>query len=106
MGRRNLLWNGAERYGGRRSAFVFWAPGEPNNQNGNENCGEIQGIQGWNDSRCDFEAKPFVCEQWFGDPRPRCGDGKVQAGEACVTAVKPRQPATPTVRPWSAVMVS
>ncbi|MGH7436122.1 MAG: C-type lectin domain-containing protein [Polyangiaceae bacterium] len=64
--------------------FAFWYPGEPNNQGGNENCGECQSLQGWNDSVCDFQAKPFICKRYH-DPLPQCGDSVVQAPEACDT---------------------
>ncbi|HVU03629.1 MAG TPA: C-type lectin domain-containing protein [Polyangiaceae bacterium] len=80
------FWSGAAAGTPVGGKFSFWASGEPNNQGGVENCGEIQSIQGWNDSRCDFEAKPFVCKQ-YRDPRPTCGNGKVEAGEACDTTV-------------------
>jgi Lectin C-type domain len=76
------FWSGAAAGMAVGGKYAFWAAGEPNNQNGNENCGEVQSIQGWNDSVCDFEAKPFICKQ-YPDPLPQCGDSVVQAGEAC-----------------------
>jgi hypothetical protein len=76
------FWSGGS--GGTRLQFAMWPAGEPNNQNGDENCGEVQSVQGWNDSVCDFEAKPFVCEE-YPDPLPQCGDRMVQPGEACDT---------------------
>jgi hypothetical protein len=79
------FWSGGNAASGGKpvnSKFAFWATGEPNNQGGIENCGECQSIQGWNDSRCDFEAKPFVCKQ-YREPRPNCGNGVVDPGEAC-----------------------
>jgi hypothetical protein len=76
------FWSGANNGKPVGGLFSFWASGEPNNQGGDENCGEIQTIQGFNDSKCDFEAKPFICEQ-YRDPRAKCGNGVVEAGEAC-----------------------
>jgi hypothetical protein len=76
------FWSGAAAGTVVGGNFAFWASGEPNNQGGDENCGELQGIQGWNDSVCDSEAKPFICKQ-YPDPLPQCGDSVVQPGEAC-----------------------
>jgi hypothetical protein len=79
------FWSGGNAASGGKAVnlkFAWWATGEPNNQGGIENCGECQSIQGWNDSRCDFEAKPFVCKQ-YRDPRATCGNGVVDPGEAC-----------------------
>lgn len=76
------FWSGAANGTAVGGVYAFWASGEPNNQNGNENCAEVQSIQGWNDSVCDGEAKPFICKQ-YRDPRPKCGDCSVGPGEAC-----------------------
>ncbi len=78
------FWNGGPTGAAVGGKYAFWASGEPNNQNGDENCAEIQSIQGWNDSVCDFESKPFICKQ-YRDPRAKCGDGVVDPGEACDT---------------------
>jgi hypothetical protein len=78
------FWMGAANGVTVNSKFAFWYPGEPNNQGGNENCGECQSLQGWNDSVCDFQTKPFICKRYH-DPLPQCGDKVVQAGEACDT---------------------
>ena len=61
--------------------FAAWATGEPNAFVVDENCSEVQGIQGWNDCVCDL-AKPFVCKA-TRDRRVKCGDGVLDAGEAC-----------------------
>jgi hypothetical protein len=63
------FWSGAAAGTAVGGRYAFWASGEPNNQGGNENCAEVQSIQGWNDSVCDFEAKPFICKQ-YRDPLP------------------------------------
>jgi hypothetical protein len=75
-------WNGAANGTATGGLFAWWAAGEPNNQNGNENCAEVQSIQGWNDSVCDAETKAFICKQ-YRDPRPKCGNSVVDPGEAC-----------------------
>jgi hypothetical protein len=76
------FWSGAAAGSPVGGAYAFWAAGEPNNQNANENCAEVQSIQGWNDSVCDAQAKPFICEAYSAQP-PSCGDGVVGAGEVC-----------------------
>lgn len=76
------FWSGGSTGAPVGGRFAFWASGEPNNQNGDENCAEVQSIQGWNDSVCDFESKPFVCKQ-YRDPRVKCGNGLVDSGETC-----------------------
>jgi hypothetical protein len=76
------FWSGAAAGTEVGGLYAFWASGEPNNQGGDENCGEVQAIQGWNDSVCDFEAKPFICKQ-YPDPLPQCGDSVVEPGETC-----------------------
>lgn len=80
------FWSGGPAPGGTTvaSKFAFWATGEPNNQNGVEDCAEVQSIQGWNDCACDtaLQTKPFICEE-YADPLPQCGDSVVQAGETC-----------------------
>jgi hypothetical protein len=76
------FWNGNQSGTAVGGKFAFWASGEPNDQNGDENCAEVQSIQGFNDSVCDAETKPFICKQ-YRDPRPKCGDGSVESGEAC-----------------------
>jgi hypothetical protein len=76
------FWNGAGAGAPVGGLFAFWATGEPNNQNTNENCAEVQSIQGWNDSVCDAQAKPFICEAYAAQP-PGCGNGAVEAGEVC-----------------------
>jgi hypothetical protein len=46
------------------SDFTDWAPGEPNNAGGNEDCGQLDRFypdETWNDEPCD-EALRFVCE--------------------------------------------
>jgi hypothetical protein len=81
------FWSGAAAGMAVGGNFAFWASGEPNNQGGDENCGEVQSIQGWNDSVCDFENKPFICKEYCAQNCPAnvCGDGIVSAaaGEVC-----------------------
>jgi hypothetical protein len=75
------FWNGGPTGAAAGGAFAFWATGEPNDQIAPEDCAEVQSIQGWNDSGCS-QTKPFICEEYRA-PRPNCGDGNVDAGEAC-----------------------
>ena len=50
---------------GTSTDFFNWAPGEPNDQDGTENCAEMfvdnwaSGM--WNDERCEA-LKPYVCK--------------------------------------------
>jgi hypothetical protein len=51
---------------GDSSTYRAWAPGEPNNSGGNEDCVQMVhdysfGVS-WNDNRCDKNTK-FLCEQ-------------------------------------------
>lgn len=40
-----------------------WADGEPNNENGNEDCAEVRTESGgYNDVRCDIK-KSFICQE-------------------------------------------
>ncbi len=47
---------------GCRVKFVYWAPGEPNNYRGNENCAHVNfaPYQKWNDVACSY-SYPSVC---------------------------------------------
>jgi len=46
-----------------RMSYSFWAPGEPNNHGGNENCVAVWPNRNyhWNDSNCE-KLYCFVCE--------------------------------------------
>ncbi|KAL3836968.1 hypothetical protein ACJMK2_022370, partial [Sinanodonta woodiana] len=54
---------------GNGFAFLNWAPGEPNNVNNNEHCGEM--ITGgpqrskWNDINCETQ-RGYICEKTWG----------------------------------------
>lgn len=45
----------------RGTGYVHWAPGEPNNSGGPENCGSFYRYGGLNDLPCSCRG-PFVCE--------------------------------------------
>lgn len=47
--------------------FIHWAPGEPNNHNGVERCGEIWGNNTFNDESCSTKYK-FICSRARGIP--------------------------------------
>ncbi|ROL29815.1 Macrophage mannose receptor 1 [Anabarilius grahami] len=50
----------------RNSSFRYWAPGEPNNYGGNENCAVIKPNtqRDWNDISCNNNNQfPFVCHE-------------------------------------------
>ncbi len=65
--------------------FAGWAPGEPNNAGGAENCGEIYARSAqWNDLTCD-RSLPYVCESrppraGASPPKLRCGGASFRAG--------------------------
>ena len=40
--------------------YSAWIPGEPNNDNGNEDCVHVQPRRGWNDVPCTIQ-QPYVC---------------------------------------------
>ncbi|XP_052247583.1 perlucin-like protein isoform X2 [Dreissena polymorpha] len=45
-----------------RITFANWAPREPTNSNGNENCADIRNFDWkWNDERCD-SSQNYICE--------------------------------------------
>lgn len=46
-----------------KATFTYWAPGEPNNVDGDEDCAAFKnGVEfKWNDVRCSYEFR-FVCE--------------------------------------------
>lgn len=51
---------------GSPAFYLNWATGEPNDANGNEDCGEIYANTGvWNDDDC-ASAQPYVCETETG----------------------------------------
>jgi hypothetical protein len=51
-------WSSEDAFG-----FTNWAPNEPNDWGGGEDCGVMFSWDGlWNDSRCDDDLS-FVCEQ-------------------------------------------
>ncbi|KAI7789630.1 macrophage mannose receptor 1-like [Triplophysa rosa] len=63
----SLAWTGLYRVGNnwwwiylmKKTTFTFWKPGEPNNLNGNDECGVITN-SGWIDLPCN-EMCPFFC---------------------------------------------
>uniref|UniRef100_A0AAX7SW35 C-type lectin domain-containing protein n=1 Tax=Astatotilapia calliptera TaxID=8154 RepID=A0AAX7SW35_ASTCA len=44
--------SGTDVYKNSEAEFRNWAPGDPNNQNGNEECGQMIGTGEWNDVPC------------------------------------------------------
>ena len=52
---------------GSNVAFTNWAPGEPNDQNGVENCVEFYTRDGqWNDMPCTY-SRAYVCKKAVGE---------------------------------------
>ncbi|RVE65935.1 hypothetical protein OJAV_G00121150 [Oryzias javanicus] len=48
--------------------YTHWAPGEPNNANGEEQCVQINRHQGgWNDANCGRAGAGYVCKKRPGD---------------------------------------
>lgn len=77
----SAFWQGVANGTPIGGAFTVWATGEPNSFYPDENCSEVQSLCGWNDCVCDL-AKPVVCKAYRA-PLPGCGNGVVEAGEAC-----------------------
>ncbi|KAK3582968.1 hypothetical protein CHS0354_027084 [Potamilus streckersoni] len=70
IGATNLnVRSGFQWIDGNGFAFINWAPGEPNNVNNNEHCGEM--ITGgplrskWNDINCENQ-RGYICEKTWG----------------------------------------
>jgi hypothetical protein len=56
---------------GSPTTYLHWAKDQPNNKDGNEDCGELNraGITGgWNDQPCD-DFQPFICKAVPGELR-------------------------------------
>ncbi|XP_014906843.1 macrophage mannose receptor 1 [Poecilia latipinna] len=48
--------------------YTHWAPGEPNNANGEEQCVQMNRHQGgWNDANCGRAGAGYVCKKFPGD---------------------------------------
>ncbi|KAK5617685.1 hypothetical protein CRENBAI_001663 [Crenichthys baileyi] len=48
--------------------YTRWAPGEPNNANGEEQCVQMNRHQGgWNDANCGRAGAGYVCKKFPGD---------------------------------------
>jgi hypothetical protein len=77
---RQWLWST-----GAPVVFTSWAPGEPNNAGGDENCGELYVRRAqWNDLACD-RPMPYVCESrparpGAAPPALRCSGTPFRAG--------------------------
>lgn len=65
------------------SAVWSWAPGEPNNAGGNENCAEQAGNGRWNDASCGTSHR-FACQNLANpdDWRVTAGSGSWEQGRA------------------------
>ncbi|XP_036973174.1 macrophage mannose receptor 1 [Acanthopagrus latus] len=49
-------------------SYTHWAPGEPNNANGEEQCVQMNRHQGtWNDANCGRAGAGYVCKKLPGD---------------------------------------
>ncbi|KAF3849178.1 hypothetical protein F7725_015675 [Dissostichus mawsoni] len=49
-------------------AYTHWSPGEPNNANGEEQCVQMNRLQGgWNDANCGRAGAGYVCKKIPGD---------------------------------------
>ncbi|XP_028318805.1 macrophage mannose receptor 1 [Gouania willdenowi] len=49
-------------------SYTHWAPGEPNNANGEEQCVQMNRHQGgWNDVNCGRAGAGYVCKKYPGD---------------------------------------
>ncbi len=70
---------------GKQVAFTRWAPGEPNNAGGDENCGELYAHSaGWNDLACARRLS-YLCEsrparRGATPPKLTCGGKAFRAG--------------------------
>ncbi|XP_001848481.2 pulmonary surfactant-associated protein D [Culex quinquefasciatus] len=60
----NFVWITNGKPLGHKTGFTNYAPGEPNNYGGNENCIEVGFFGGttWNDRGCDV-ARATICEK-------------------------------------------
>ncbi|XP_033951501.2 uncharacterized protein [Pseudochaenichthys georgianus] len=48
--------------------YTHWSPGEPNNANGEEQCVQMNRLQGgWNDANCGRAGAGYVCKKFPGD---------------------------------------
>ncbi|XP_070535739.1 macrophage mannose receptor 1-like [Ptychodera flava] len=66
MGLREYGWNGIYIWSdGTPTDYVNWKPGEPNDYNGEEECGTIltHSDGGWNDQNCGVRL-PFICKKF------------------------------------------
>ena len=54
----NWVW----KSDGDSLTYTDWAPEQPNNENGNQNCGAIQGNGKWGDFDCTNHTREFICQ--------------------------------------------
>jgi len=43
------------------AVYTNWAPGQPTNYDGNEDCGMMYKTGGWNDEKCEISHQ-YICE--------------------------------------------
>ncbi|MEC7520416.1 MAG: lectin-like protein [Myxococcota bacterium] len=61
---------------GSTATYTNWNFREPNDAGSGEDCTVVRTDGRWNDANCDGSLAAYVCET-------RCGDGVLDAGEAC-----------------------
>ena len=66
---------------GSTPGYVNWAPGEPNDAGGNEDCAHLWVDGSWNDLHCDF-LMGMLCEEAC-EPGDGDGDGFDRCGADC-----------------------
>ena len=60
------VWSDGSTYGD----YTTWASGEPNNHDGDEDCGQLYNTRLWNDLPCSVTISGAVCKRTGGTPPP------------------------------------
>ncbi len=73
------FWSGGSGGSNVDGAFTNWQTGQPDNYNGNENCGELrqtQGAEAWNDENC-ASLRDYVIEYGSGTDLPTLDSAEI-----------------------------